>query len=79
MSLVVQKIRVSKDISREKASKIVKELGYKPTKAGPNNPQYLNFHSFRQRNPDNFIKSTFRTKIIKKNPRVYMILGKLKN
>ena len=78
MSLVVQTVRISKDISRDKASKMVQEMGYKATKAGINNPQYLNYHSFRQRQPQDFIKSTFRIKTIKKNPRVFLVLGKLK-
>jgi hypothetical protein len=72
----VQTVRVSKSISKRDANKIVKELKYKVTPPAINNPQYKNFHSYRQRDPSKFIKSSFRTKQINKD--VFIILGKLK-
>lgn len=77
MVLTIQTIRISRDITRLKASQIIRDMGYKATPQGPNNPQYKNYWSFRQRNPKDFIKSTFRTKMIMKKPEIYLIMGKL--
>ena len=54
----VQTIRVAKTVSKKEATEIVKKLGYK-TNIKPN-PQYLNFHSFRQIQPNKFIKDSFK-------------------
>lgn len=72
----VQTIRVAKTVSKKEATEIVKKLGYK-TNIKPN-PQYLNFHSFRQIQPNKFIKDSFKYKELKKNPKIFLIIGKLK-
>lgn len=70
----VQTIRVTKTIPKKEADAIVKKMGFK-LNVKPN-PQYKNFHSYRQMQPERFIKSSFRVKPIKKG--IYMIVGKLK-
>lgn len=71
----VQTIRVSKSVPKKEADMIVKKMGFK-LNVKPN-PQYKNFHSYRQIQPERFIKSSFRVKPIKKG--IYMIVGKLKS
>jgi len=73
----VQSVRVSKMVSKTEANNIVKKLGYKVSGISPN-PQYKNFHSYRQRQPSEFLKNSFRMKSIKENPKVFLVLGKLK-
>ena len=75
----VQTIRISKDISKREANSIIKKMGYKVTPPNSkSNPQYTNYHSYRQRPPSAFENKSFRTKEIKKSPHIFMILGKLK-
>ena len=50
-------------------------MGYKVTPISPNNPQYKNYHSYRQRDPKLFRKGSFRMKKI--NPNVLLVLGSL--
>lgn len=77
MSLVVQSIRVNKSIPKMEANKIVKKMGYKNTPPDKiKNPQYKNFHSYRQMNPNKFKKGSFRIKKI--SPTVLLVLGVLK-
>lgn len=70
----VQTIRISRDIPKKEADAIVKKMGLK-LGVKPN-PQYKNYHSYRQIQPEKFIKSSFRVKLIKKG--IFMIVGKLK-
>ena len=70
----VQTIRISRDIPKKEADAIVKKMGFK-LGVKPN-PQYKNYHSYRQIQPEKFIKSSFRVKRIKKG--IFMIVGKLK-
>lgn len=73
----IQSIRIAKTISLKDAKEKVKKMGFK-VGVKPN-PQYKNFHSFRQIQPDKFVKSTFRVKVLKSsNPRIIAIVGKLK-
>ena len=60
----------SRLICGQQRNKIVKNMGFK-LYIKPN-PQYANFHSYRQIQPNKFIKSTFRTKIIKKLPKILL-------
>ena len=69
----VQSIRVSKKVSKKEADEIVKKLGYK-INVKPN-PQYKNFHSYRQIQPEKFKKGSFR---VKKQGDLLFILGQLK-
>lgn len=73
----VQSIRVSKTIPKRQADSLVRKMGYKVNGVKPN-PQYVNFHSYRQRQPSEFLKDSFRIKIIKKNPTIFLVVGKLK-
>ena len=70
----VQTIRISKDIPKRQANSIIKKMGFK-INVKPN-PQYKNFHSYRQIQPNKFIKDSFRVKKINKD--MFMIVGKLK-
>ena len=70
----VQTIRISKDIPKRKANEIIKKMGFK-LNVKPN-PQYKNFHSYRQIQPSKFIKNSFRVKKINKD--MFLIVGKLK-
>ena len=69
----VQSIRVSKKVSKKEADEIVKKLGYK-INVKPN-PQYKNFHSYRQIQPEKFKKGSFR---VKKQGDLLFILGQHK-
>tara|TARA_R100001460_G_scaffold27345_1_gene55114 strand:+ start:463 stop:690 length:228 start_codon:yes stop_codon:yes gene_type:complete len=75
MTLEVQTIRVSKTIPKKQADLMVKKMGFK-LNVKPN-PQYKNFHSYRQIQPSRFIRNSFRAKKINKD--MFMIVGKLKN
>lgn len=71
----VQSIRFDKKLfTKKQAQEKAKKLGYK-IYIQPN-PQYENFHAFRQIQPEKFIKSSFRTKKLKGG--ILLILGKLK-
>lgn len=73
----IQSIRIANTISLKDAKEKVKKMGFK-VGVKPN-PQYKNFHSFRQIQPDKFVKNTFRVKVLKSsNPRIIAIVGKLK-
>ena len=69
----VQSVRVSKEVSKKEADEIVKRLGFK-INVKPN-PQYKNFHSYRQVQPEKFKKESFRIKTIKKKPKVFLVMG----
>tara|TARA_Y100001937_G_C7114632_1_gene329507 strand:+ start:1523 stop:1759 length:237 start_codon:yes stop_codon:yes gene_type:complete len=75
MVLKVQSVRVRKNISRREANKIVKKKFplFKVTPIGKNNPQYKNFHSYRQADPKQFVKGSFRIKKI--TPDILLVLG----
>jgi len=73
----VQSVRVSKSVSKKEANEIVRKLGYKVSGVKPN-PQYVNYHSYRQIQPKEFFRQSFRMKIIKSNPKVFLVVGKLK-
>ena len=68
----VQSIRINKLISKKEADKIVKNLGFK-TNVKPN-PQYKNFHSYRQIQPKEFIKDSFRVKTLKRKGQTKLIM-----
>jgi len=69
----VQSIRFNKaKYTLQEAKAKAKELKYK-VNVKPN-PQYKNFHSFRQRQPSVYDTSTFR--IIKPNPDIILVIGK---
>lgn len=68
----VQSIRVSKKVSKKEADEIVKKLGYK-INVKPN-PQYKNFHSYRQIQPKEFIKDSFRMKTLKRRGQTKLIM-----
>jgi hypothetical protein len=57
--------------AKEHAKKLGLKVGVKP------NPQYKNYHAFRQLQPREFIKGSFRTE--KKRGGILLIIGKLKN
>ena len=76
MTLTIQSIRVRNTISRSDANKIIKKLGYNVTPINKNNPQYKNYHSYRQKDPKLFKKGSFRIKKI--SPNILMVLGNLK-
>tara|TARA_Y100001972_G_C7463808_1_gene236533 strand:- start:51 stop:284 length:234 start_codon:yes stop_codon:yes gene_type:complete len=77
MSLVVQSVRVNKSIPKIEANKVVKKMGYKATRPDKiKNPQYKNYHSYRQVDPNKFKKGSFRIKKI--SPTVLMVFGVLK-
>ena len=75
-SLVVQAIRLSKKKyktqkeAKEQALKMNYKVSIKP------NPQYKNYWSFRQIQPNKFNQDSFRYKVI--NPNISLIVGKLK-
>lgn len=75
-NLVVQAVRLSKKKfktqkdAKEQAKKMNFKVSVRP------NPQYANFWSFRQIQPEKFVKSSFRTKVV--NPNISLIVGKLK-
>lgn len=76
MVLVVQSVRISNKIPKQEADKMVRKMGYKPTPISKNNnPQYKNYHSYRQIDPKKFKKNTFRIKRI--NPSTFFVLGHL--
>jgi len=70
----LQSIRVRNDIPLAQAKEMVRKKGYKPSGVTPN-PQYKNYHSFRQRQPKEFKPGSFRTKKINQFLYVY---GELK-
>ena len=74
-AFTIQSIRVSKDVPLAEAKKIVRKMGYRVSGISPN-PQYKNFHSYRQMNPNKFKKGSFRIKKI--SPTVLLVLGVLK-
>lgn len=74
MVLTVQSVRINKKISKKEANEKVKKMGYK-LGVKPN-PQYKNYHSYRQIQPDKFKKNSFR---VKKQGDMLLILGELKN
>ena len=74
MVLTVQSVRINKKISKKEADEKVKKMGYK-IGVKPN-PQYKNFHSYRQIQPEKFKKGSFR---VKKKGDMLLILGELKN
>ena len=74
-AFTIQSIRVSKDVPLSEAKKIVRHMGYKDKGVTPN-PQYKNFHAFRQKQPKEFKPKTFRTQYINKNTLV--VYGELK-
>ena len=53
MVLKVQSVRIRNNVSRREANKIVRRMFplYKVTPISKNNPQYKNFHSYRQKDP----------------------------
>ena len=73
MVLKVQSVRIRNNISRTEANKIIKKMGYKVTPISANNPQYKNFHSYRQINPNKFKKGSFRIKKLTKD--LFLVLG----
>mgnify|MGYP003133209249 CR=1 FL=1 len=68
----VQAIRVNKLIPKKEADLMVKKLGFK-TNIKPN-PQYKNFHSYRQIQPKEFIKDSFRMKTLKRRGQTKLIM-----
>lgn len=72
----IQTVRISKEIPKKQADEIIKKMGLK-LNVKPN-PQYKNFHSYRQIQPDKFRKDTFITKIITNKPKIFYIMGLLK-
>ncbi len=71
----LQSIRFDKKIwTKKQATEKVKKLGLKVS-VRPN-PQYKNYHSFRQIQPGKFFKTSFRTE--KKRGGIILIVGKLK-
>jgi hypothetical protein len=68
----VQAIRVNKLISKKEADLMVKKLGFK-TNIKPN-PQYKNYHSYRQIQPKEFIKDSFRMKTLKRRGQTKLIM-----
>ena len=71
----VQSIRINKLISKKEADKIVKKLGFK-TNIKPN-PQYKNYHSYRQIQPKEFKKDSFRVKTLKRKGKSKLIMAVL--
>ena len=74
MTLTIQSIRVRNTISRSDANKIIKKLGYNVTPINKNNPQYKNYHSYRQIQPKEFIKDSFRMKTLKRRGQTKLIM-----
>lgn len=74
-AFTIQSIRISKDVPLAEAKKIVRKMGYRVSGISPN-PQYKNFHAFRQKQPKEFKPKTFRTQYINKNTLV--VYGELK-
>ena len=60
MALTVQSVRISKKLTKKQADAEVKKMGYK-LYVKPN-PQYKNFHSYRQIQPNKFKQDSFRIK-----------------
>ena len=76
MKLSVQSVRISKKINKKDANEKVIKMGYKATPPDPKkNPQYKNFHSYRQIDPSKFVPNSFR---VKKQGDTLLILGFLK-
>lgn len=77
MVLKVQSVRIRNNVSRREANKIVRRMFplYKVTPISKNNPQYKNFHSYRQKDPKEFKKGSFRIK--KVTPDILLVLGDL--
>jgi len=73
MVLTIQSVRVNKKFTKKQADEKIKKLGFK-TNVKPN-PQYKNFHSYRQIQPEKFKKGSFR---VKKQGDLLFILGQLK-
>ena len=69
----VQSIRINKLISKKEADEIVKKLGFK-TNVKPN-PQYKNYHSYRQIQPKEFKKDSFRMKTLKRRGKQTLIMA----
>ena len=76
----IQAIRINKIVPKDQADKMVKDLGFK-TNVKPN-PQYKNFHSYRQIQPKEFKKDSFRVKVLKKRGNktlIMAVMGRRKN
>ena len=73
MVLTIQSVRVNKKLTKKQADDKVKKMGYK-IGVKPN-PQYKNYHSYRQIKPEKFKKNSFR---VKKQGDLLFILGELK-
>lgn len=71
--LSIQSIRFNKkQYTLQEAKTTAKESGFK-VNVKPN-PQYKNWHSFRQRQPSAYDTSSFR--IVKPNPDIILVIGK---
>lgn len=76
MKLTIQSVRINKKIPKAEANAMIKKMGYKVTPPDKkNNPQYTNFHSYRQLDPRKFVPKSFR---IKKQGDTLFVLGFLK-
>jgi hypothetical protein len=69
----IQAIRISKIIPKKEADEMVRQMGFK-TNVKPN-PQYKNYHSYRQIQPKEFIKDSFRMKTLKKRGKQTVIMA----
>jgi hypothetical protein len=75
MKLTIQSVRINKKIPKTEANRMIKEMGYKVTPPDKkNNPQYSNYHSYRQLDPNRFVPNSFR---IKKLGDILFVLGLL--
>ncbi len=74
MTLVVQSVRISKRLSKKEADQVAKKMKIK-LNVKPN-PQYKNFHAYRQIQPEKFKKGSYRMKKLNKD--VMLVLGELK-
>jgi len=69
----IQAIRINKIIPKKEADEMVRQMGFK-TNVKPN-PQYKNYHSYRQIQPKEFIKDSFRMKTLKKRGKQNQIMA----
>tara|TARA_Y100000114_G_scaffold124521_1_gene120345 strand:- start:412 stop:636 length:225 start_codon:yes stop_codon:yes gene_type:complete len=74
MVLTVQSVRISKKLTKKQADEEVKKMGYK-LGVKPN-PQYKNYHSYRQIQPQKFKDGSFRIKKLSADK--LLVLGVLK-
>lgn len=74
MALSIQSVRISKKLSKKEADEIAKKMKLKMD-VKPN-PQYKNYHAYRQIQPEKFKKGSYRMK--KLNNNVMLVLGELK-